>query len=315
MKQPRVLFQRYSILGIFVILFLGFFFFVPSFSGRDNITNLLVQSSLLGVLAFGLNIVMMAGEIDISFAGSVPLLASIFVIMVQKYSPWLAFLTLCGVALLIGLINVGLVSILKLNSFVATVSVMFLLTGTWYAFTGGTTIWLGDRFKNGLLNNSIGPIPLVGCIMLVLAVILYIVSEHTSFAMAMRAVRTDKEAARSSGISVGKTKMVAFLGAGLVFALGSVLSVARLSGAMATAGTDIMLPTMTIAFVGQSVLGFGRPNILGILLGTVLLAMINNAFVLMRMPFWSVPIAYGLILLTSIALSNLGRTEIIQVKM
>ena len=312
----RAVFERYSILGVFVLLFLLFVAFVPAFSSLGNITNLLVQSSVLGVLALGLNLVMMSGDIDISFAGSVPLLASIFTILIQRsLSPWLAFVALCIVGGMIGLINVTLVTRLKLNSFIATVAVMFLLTGAWYAFTGGTTVWLGEAFKGGLLNYSVGPVPLVGCIMLVLAALLYVVSEQTPFAMAMRAVRTDPDAARSAGISVSGTKTIAFVATGAVFALGAVLSVTRLSGAMATAGTDFMLPTMTIAFVGQSVLGIGRPNMPGILIGALLLGMINNAFVLMNLPFWSVPIAYGFVLLASIALSNIGRTEIVQVKM
>ncbi len=308
--------QRYSILGVFVALFLLFTIVIPAFHTLENITNILVQSSLLGVLALGLNLVMMTGEIDISFSGSVPLLASVFAILVQKqWTPGLALLVICLFGVLIALVNALFVTGLKLNSFIVTVATMFLLNGIWYSFTGGTSIWLGNSFNRNIIYGFIGPIPIIGLILLTLFLLLYLLSEHTPFAMAMRAVRADPEAARAAGIDVQKTKIFAFLGAGLVFSLSSLFSIARLSGALAAVGTDMMLPTMTIAFVGQSVLGIGRPNMLGVLVGALLLGMVNNAFTLMRLPFWSVPMAYGIILMTSIALANIGQSDIKQVKM
>jgi len=315
-ERSKLLLQRYAILSVFAGLFIIFSLTVTSFATTENLSNIIVQSSLLAVLALGLNLVIMAGEIDISFSGSVPLLASIFVMMIQENWPFLfalAFVLFIGAT--IGLFNALLVTSLKLNSFVSTVGVMFLLSGFWYAYTGGTSIWIGETFNRELIYGYIGPLPIIGLILIVIFLLLYVITEHTRFGMAMRAVRTDQEAARAAGINVEKTKILAFIGAGLVFGLSSVLSVARLSGAMATAGADIMLPTMTIAFVGQTVLGMGRPNTLGIILGALLLGMINNTFVLMNLPFWSVPMAYGIILMISIALANIGQTDIKQIRL
>lgn len=308
--------QRFSILGVFLALFLLFAIFVPAFLTGENLFNIIVQSSLLGVVALSLTLVMMAGEIDISFSGSIPLLASSFALMMQRHIPVLvALVIICLTGAVIGLINVQLINRLKLNSFVVTVATMFLLTGVWYAFTGGTTIWTGETFNRNLIYGYLGPLPIIGIILLGLFLILYILSEQTPFAMAMRAVKTDPEACRAAGISVERTKTIAFIISGVIFAFGALLSIARLSGAMATAGTDLMLPTMTIAFVGQSMLGMGRPNMPGVLIGALLLGMVNNAFVLMRLPFWSVPMVYGIILMSSIALANIGQTDIKQVRM
>jgi ribose/xylose/arabinose/galactoside ABC-type transport system permease subunit len=316
MSSMKTFLQKYSILGVFLLLFVIFALFVNSFLTEDNLFNIIVQSTLLAVLALGLNLVMMAGEIDISFSGSVPLLASVFVILIKNGSGMgVALLAIFTIGMLIGLINVLFISKLKLNSFITTVAMMFLLTGFWYAFTGGNTVWVGPEFNRDLFYGYIGPVPIVGIILLVLFGLLYFLSEQTRFGMALRAVRSDAEAARSSGINVFATKAGAFVIAGAVFALSALLSVARLSGALATAGADVMLPTMTIAFVGQSVLGMGRPNMWGILIGALLLGMVNNAFILMRLPFWSVPMAYGIILLVSIALANIGQNQIKQIRM
>lgn len=316
MTKTSTLVQRYAILGVFVGLFVIFAVTVPSFLTLENVMNIIVQSSILGVVGLGLNLVMMSGEIDISFSGSVPLLASVFALLLQRgVSIGLAFGAICGMGVLIALINALLVTRLRLNSFVATIAVTFLLTGIWYAFTGGSSIWVGDTFDREWVYGYVGPMPRIGLILLSVFLVLYVLSEHTRFAMALRAVSASPDAARAAGIGVERTKMYAFVGAGLIFASSSVLSIARLSGAMATAGADIMMPVMTIAFVGQCMLGMGRPNMPGVLIGTLLLGMVNNAFVLMRLPFWSVPMAYGVILMSSIALANIGRRDITQVRM
>jgi len=308
--------QKYAILGVFILLFVFFSIGVQNFPTSANLANIVVQSSILAVMALGLNMVMMVGEIDISFAGSVPLLACIFVLLVNGGKPsLLAFGTILLADLIISLVNVLLIVKLKLNSFITTAAMMFLLNGLWFKITKGNNIWIKEGFDRSFIYGYIGPIPIVGIILIFLFIILYLMTERSRFGMAMRAVRSDAETARSSGINVFFTKTFTFLMTGAVFALCTILIVARLSGAVATSGTDVMLPTMTIAFVGQSVLGLGRPNMWGILIGAFLLGMVNNAFTLMNMPFWSVPMAYGTILLISIALANIGQNQIKQIRL
>lgn len=316
MTKSSSFIQKYAVLAVFFILFMIFSVGIKSFLSPENLINIIVQSSLLAVLALGLNFVMMVGEIDISFSGSVPLLASVFVLLINRGIPsMLAFVVVAMGDMIIGLFIALLVTKLRLNSFISTAAVMFLLTGVWYTITQGKNVWITQGFSRENIYGFIGPIPVIGLILLVVFIILFLISEHTRLGMAMRAVRTDPEAARSSGISVTNTKIIAFVLAGVIFAVSTILSVARLSGAMATAGTEVMLPTMTIAFVGQSVLGLGRPNMWGVIIGAFLLGMVNNAFTLLNLPFWAVPMAYGIILMISIVLSNLGQRQINQVRM
>lgn len=307
--------KKYSVIGVFLILFLIFSLSIRSFLSVGNLQNIIIQSSLLAVLALGLNFVMMVGEIDLSFSGSVPLLASIFVILINDYTNVIyAFFAILLANLLISFVNALLVSRLKLNSFITTTAVMFLLTGLWYIVSGGKNIWISGSFDREYIYGYLGPIPKVGIILIAVFIIVVLISEHTRLGMAMRAVSSDPEAAKSSGINIFVVKTIGFVVAGIIFSISTVLSVARLSGALASAGTEVMLPTMTIAYVGQSILGLGRPNMWGILIGAVMLGMVNNAFTLLNLPTWAVPMAYGVILMLSIALSNIGETRIKQVK-
>lgn len=314
--MARAFLKKYAVIGVVLILFITFSLLTDKFLTTDNILNIIVQSSMLAIMAIGLNMIMTAGEIDISFSGSVPLLGCIFALLVNRgLHSILAFAVVLLLALIIALINSILVTRLQINSFIGTTALMFILTGLWYVISKGKNIWITGAFNRESVYGFIGPIPKVGLILLGIFLFALIISDHTRWGTAFHAVRTDPEAARSAGINVSATKTLAFLLGGAIFAVGTLLSIARLSGALATFGADVMLPTMTIAYVGQSVLGKGRPNMWGILIGAFLLGIVNNAFTLLDLPFWSVPMAYGAILILAIVLSNIGETEIQQIRM
>lgn len=308
--------RRYAVLGVLLVMFIGFSLMIPSFLSFDNVMNLLVQSAILGIVGFGLATIMIAGEIDLSFAGSVPLMGSVFANALKNgMSLGVALLVTFALGIFIALVIAFLVTRLRLVSFISTVAAMFLLTGIWHAYTGGNTIWLSEELNRDMIFGTIGPVPRIVFIFAAVFLALYWLTEHTPFGLRMRAVGTDAEAARTAGISPARMKTAAFVLGGAIFAFGAFLSTARLSGALASSGTDLMMPVMTVAFVGQTVLGMARPNIPGVLVGALLLGMINNAFVLMRLPFWSVPMANGLILIVAITFANIGERDIIQIQM
>lgn len=316
MAINKALVQRYAILGVLLILFAFFSLAVQKFFTFDNLMNLLVQSTVLGVVGFGLAVIMMAGEIDLSFAGSIPLAGSVFATLLIGGTP-MGLALLAAVALGVGveLVIAFFVTRLKLVSFITTIAVMFLLQGIWHAYTGGTTIWLDRVLNRSIIFGNLGPVPRIVIIFAVVFALLYILTEQTPFGLRLQAVGRDAEAARAAGISPALMKTAAFVLGGVIFMFGGFLSTVRLSGALATSGADLMLPVMTVAFVGQTVLGMGRPNIPGVLIGALLLGMINNAFVLMNLPIWSVPMANGVILMLAIALANIGKRDIIQISM
>jgi ribose/xylose/arabinose/galactoside ABC-type transport system permease subunit len=308
--------QKYTVFIILIVLFVIFSLASPSFFQLNNLMNLLVQSTILGIVGFGLAVIMIAGEIDLAFAGVIPFEGAIFAtLLTQGYSLWIAALIALGIGLVVSFLISLLVTRLKLVSFVSTIAMMFLLQGIWYAYTGGKNIYLEGYLDRSLVFGATAGIPRVVILFAVIFVILYILTEQTPFGMHLRIVGEDPESARTMGLSPARFKTAGFLIGGVIFAIGAFLSTARMSGALATSGANLLLPVMTAAFVGQTVLGMGRPNIPGVLLAALLLGMINNAFVLLRLPFWSVPIAEGVILIIAISLANINQRDLVQISM
>jgi ribose/xylose/arabinose/galactoside ABC-type transport system permease subunit len=316
MRITKYFLQKYIVFAILLALFLIFSLLAPSFLQMDNLMNLLVQSTVLGIVGFGLAVIMIAGEIDLAFAGVVPLEGAIFATLLKSgMSLGLSLLLTFLIGMAISLIISFLVTKIKLVSFVSTIAMMFLLQGVWYSFTGGKNIFLESELNRDLLFGTIGPVPKVVFLFILVFAVLYFITEQTSFGMRMRAVGEDLESSRTVGLNPGMYKTMGFLIGGILFALGAFITTVRMSGALATSGANLLMPVMTVAFVGQTVLGMGRPNVPGVLLASLLLAMINNAFVLMRLPFWSVPMANGIILILAISIANIGKREIIQISM
>ncbi len=308
--------QKNAIFGILILLFITFAVFAPSFLKIDNLMNLLVQSTILGIVGFGLAIIMIAGEIDLSYAGVIPLEGAIFATLLQNGQKLgIALGTSFVIGLIISLVLAQLVTRLKLVSYVTSTAMYFLLQGVWYAYTGGENIFLEDRFDRNLIFGTVGGVPRIVIFFILLFILLYFLTEHTPFGTRLRAVGEDPESARTMGLNPIFYKTAGFVLGGFIFAIGAFLSTARMSGALATSGANLLMPVMTVAFVGQTFLGMGRPNIPGVFLAALMMAMIDNAFVLLRLPFWGVPIANGIILIVAIFLANIGKRDIVQIKL
>lgn len=316
MNFTKEFIQKYTVFIILIILFVIFSIASPTFIQVDNLMNLLVQSTILGIVGFGLAVIMIAGEIDLAFAGVIPFEGAVFATLLTNGRPfWVAALATLAIGLLVSYLISLLVTRLKLVSFVSTIAMMFLLQGIWYAYTGGKNIYLEGFLDRSMVFGLVGAVPRVVILFAVIFIVLYILTEQTPFGLRLRIVGEDPESARTMGLNPNLYKTAGFLIGGAIFALGAFLSTARMSGALATAGANMLMPVMTAAFVGQTVLGMGRPNIPGVLLAALLLGMINNAFVLLRLPFWSVPIAEGLILIIAIYLANINKRDVVQISM
>jgi len=316
MNNTKSVIQKYTVFGILIALFIMFSVFSSSFMTVSNLMNLLVQSSILGIVGFGLAIVMIVGEIDLAFAGVIPLEGAIFAKLLTSGTPfWGSLIITLAVGLLVSALISLLVTKLKLVSFVSTIAMMFLLQGVWYAYTGGKNIYLEEYLNREMIFGTFGGVPKIVIFFALTFVILYFLTEQTSFGIHLRVIGEDPESARTMGLNPNFYKLAGFMLGGLIFAVGAFLQTARMSGALATAGSDMLLPVMTVTFVGQTVLGMGRPNIPGVLLAALLLGMINNAFVLLRLPFWSVPMIEGVILILAIYLTNIGKCDVIQISM
>ena len=122
-------------------------------------------------------------------------------------------------------------------------------------------------------------------------------------------VGANPEAAKLAGINVTAYRTMAFLATGLFAALGGILIVSRAGTVAANAGDSNLMPAIAAVNIGIAVAGVGKPNAIGTLVGALLLQVVENGLFMLSVPYYSINIAKGVILVLALMLSNLGQND------
>lgn len=293
-------------IGVFCILSSRFYTF-------ENIINVFTQSAPTLIIALGVTFVNMSGESDLSLGGIVGLSASLFCGFIAKGSSILtASIVSVGAGVLFGIVNGLLVAYAGLSSFITTISIMFLTQGLEYAYSGGASLWVRNHPVIKIVTESVGPIPIMVILTLILFIIVYIVMHQTKFGQHVQSVGLSQDAAKFAGISVKKIKFLMFALAGVFYAIGGVLNALRSSGSIIYSGNRLLLPVLAVTFIAKTILGTKRANVPGIIVGALMLTAISNAFTLLGIEFYYTLIAQGLVLVFAAILSVSNRKVILQ---
>lgn len=271
----------------------------------ENIKLILNQAAVLGLVALGLSIVMISGEIDLSFAGTIGLAGAAFVFLIEReFSILLAILSGISVTLIFGWIAGSLVaSKYKFSSFAVTVSLMFITMGILRWFTNGLTINITNQTVLSFNSLSIFGFPAAAMIMLIIYAIFYVIMERSKLGFQISVVGESVSAAEEVGINVRKVKTIAFVLGGLLYGVGSIIEPLNVSSAIVDSGKFFLLPAMAAAFLGTSMFRSGKVNVLGTLFSSVFLNLIINFLTLVGLTFYMTPLIQGLILLIAVGLT------------
>lgn len=261
-------FDVWGSLLTFAVLIAVFCLLSGSFRTGTNLINILTQSAPTLIIALGVTFVNMSGESDLSLGGIVGLSASLFCgFIANGSSPLLAAAVSIGAGALFGLLNGILVACAGLSSFITTISIMFLTQGLEYAYCGGSSLWVRDHPVVKVVTASVGPVPVMVILTLVLFAAVYLVMHQTKLGLHIQAVGLSQDAAKFAGISVKRIKLVMFVLAGVFYALGGMLNALRSSGSIIYSGQRLLLPVLAVTYIAKTILGTKRANIPGILVG------------------------------------------------
>jgi ribose transport system permease protein len=274
------------------------------FFTQQNLTNILLQTAPITVMAVGTVFVLSSGEIDLSI-GSVVALSSL-VAATQLRDNGLVAGIAAGLAtgIVVGLVNGLLVTKLRLPSFLVTLGMMGLVIGLAQRLTGLQAVPSTNELFNGLFGSG----TLAGISTLILwslaAVGLgHYVYRHTRTGAHVLAVGDNAQASRVSGINVDRIKVGALVASGVCAAIAGMLYTGRLHGATYTLGSADLLTVIAAVVVGGTRLSGGRGTIVGALVGSLILGLLNNGLILAGLSVSEQQIARGLIILVAVALT------------
>jgi ribose transport system permease protein len=263
--------------GLLVVAVLLIGQFLPHFATFGNLSNILVQASLLAVAAYGMTLVVLTGGIDLSVGGVMSLVGVIEVLLTAAGIPWPVAIVLgLATGVVLGSLNAVVVARLKLPPFIATFGTLGIAAGlALFLAEAGGHAGLPPGFVS-LGNGSFAGVPYLGLIAGLLLLVLEIVSRTTTWGVHLRATGDAFAVARLSGVPVSRTLFSAYIGSGVLAAAAGTLLAASLGTAGPLQGEPYTLAAVAACVIGGVDLFGGRGNLWAAAAGAVFLMSIRN---------------------------------------
>jgi ribose transport system permease protein len=312
MKVFLGIFARYATIIGLLLMIAAFGLLSPrAFPTLNNFTNVLNQTSLAMIIAGGLTLAVIVGELDLSigFAASLHGVLVTGLIVSNKLPIAVAILIVIALGATIGLINGLIVTKIKVNSVIATLGVGTILTGLSFAYSAGVPITAGvpEAFLQVSLGRWLSGIPNNIIIMVVVLFGLWVMVERTALGQEIQAVGGNPAAARLAGIDVDKIKILGFIVSGMCAALTGILLASRLGSGTTSAADSYLLTAFAAVFLGSATLRDGEFHVFGTFIGALIIAFGFNGLNIFGAPTYSQYIFQGAILIVAVGLSSLGR--------
>ena len=261
-----------------------------------NALNVLRSNSSVGMIALGMTFVIITGGIDLAVGSNLAGVATVVMVCLDISKS--GFLTGAGItgttnyliAISAGLLCGALLGLItglgitkgRIPPFIFTLGIMNIVRSAAQYFTKGYKPEVPKEFQLLANREIIGGQMLLPIIYwLILAAIMYVISEHTAFGRHIYAVGSNERASRLSGINVDRTKLAVYILMGVIVAVAAITSVARLRGVdVASAGSGYEMNAIAAVVVGGTSMAGGRGKILGTVFGVLIIGIMNNLLVL-----------------------------------
>jgi ribose/xylose/arabinose/galactoside ABC-type transport system permease subunit len=302
--------RQASLLIGLIILVIFMSSYSSNFLSWRNFIHLSRNIAISGIFAVGMTLVILTGEIDLSISSTISISGLLLVGVTKDYGIFLGIVACLLSGIIIGAINGLLVIKGKIPSFAASLATMLVVSGTAMLYCHGSPInGLPDGFRK-LGTSLIRGIPVPFFIFIAILIV-------SSFLFKLKigsyiyAVGGNINAARLTGINVGKVKLFVFMMMGFLASFGAMILTARTNTATVYMGNGQELEAIASTVVGGTLLSGGIGNVWGTLLGVTIFTIINNGLNLLGVPSDYQYVARGLIiigaLLTQISKKNTKR--------
>ena len=277
----------------------------PAFLTGTNITNLLLQMSIIGVVVLAELIVVLTGGIDISVGSALGLAAVLAAGLFGGFSVWFALLVALAIGGLIGLINGWLVAFRGLEPFIVTLGMLALARGLVYAYGQGIPInpKAADTFAQIGQTTVLG-IPVLTLIWIAMVLLVAFLLRRTVWGRRVYAIGSNKEAASSSGIPVRATLWSVYILGGLLVGLGGWMFICRFGSATALAGNLMELEAIAAVVIGGAALSGGKGTVFGAVVGTIIFQVIANLLSLLNVSTFLQDAFRGALILVAVTLAT-----------
>ena len=309
-SRAAVIFRKQEVFLAIVIVVLSAIVAIvnPLFLSLQNFFNIVLSVSITGIATIGLALVLISGEFDLTVGSVMSVQAILFGTFATTIGVTYAIILTLIIGLALGAFNGLMVTRIKAHSFIITLALLsaysgialVVSNGEWVSMKGTFTVFKDKVFE---------VIPNPTIIFVIVVIVFAVILRYTSFGRLLYAIGGNVQAAYLSGIKVKNYKIIVFTISALLYSIAAIVLVSMIGTALPTSGDAYLLEAFAAAVVGGVLLGGGKGNMLGLVLGIVVFGLINNALVIMNVdPFWR-DVVVGGIILAAVALTGYGESR------
>jgi sugar transport system permease protein len=273
----------------------------PNFLTAANQFNILRDAAFVGIIAWGMTLVLIAGEIDISVGANAAFSGVVLAKLIVAGIPIpVAMILVLLLGTTIGLLAGFLRARFDIPSFIVTLSLWLGLRGLAQVMSSAVPVVIPDLGFQTLGSGSLGGVPYPAIVMVVLLLVFIFISRRTVFGRSVYAVGGNAEAAKLSGIPVARVRTIVFGITGFLAALAGILFASRLGSGNSSAATGLEFDVIAAVVVGGTSLFGGRGSMIGSLLGVLFIAALSNGLVLTGVDPFMQNVVRGIVILVAV---------------
>lgn len=293
-----------------VLLFLIASALSPTFRDPSNLTTIMRQSIVLGLVAIGQTLVILSGGIDMSVGMVAKVTALLVATLFAGNSGMVIPLGLLGLGLgaLIGAINGTIITRIHANAFIVTLGMFGILHGVALGIATGPVGIIPMNYLH-IYDASIGILPINVIVMAVIWVLAWVLTTRTPFGRAIYAVGGSPSVARLSAINVNRTLLGAYILSGICGAAAGLFILARMGVGDPSTGDNLEFQSIVATALGGTSLYGGKGTIVGTLGAVILLTLVSNVFDSLQVSVFLQQLLLGLVVLIAVAVHKTGRVR------
>lgn len=306
-SRKKIDLYQYMVYIIFVFVLVFFAIWLgPNFFSASNLMNITRQTAMVSIMAIAMTFIIACGQIDLSI-GAVVALSSLTAALVLEKTGNIPLALICSLSLgtAVGVFNGVLVTFVNIPSFLATLGVQSIIRGTAMWTTSTKAIAISDKTFNDLFGmGTVGGLPIVLLWTLIALVIGHIALKYLPYGKQVLAIGGNQVSAVYSGINTTKIKIIVFAVMGFASAFAGIIYSARMQTARYTYGEGDEMNVIAAVVLGGTSMAGGTGNIIGAVVGSLLLGVINNGLIIGGLDVSQQQIVRGIIIIVAVALST-----------
>jgi ribose transport system permease protein len=294
-----------ALLVVLGVLIVFFSIKSPYFLNTENFTNILIASSIVGIIACPATMLLIAGQFDLSVGGATALVTVVFAQSFVHGQPVIvSILVGLGTGLVVGSVNAFLITFIGINALITTIGTMGITRAFAFIFSDGQAVGFNGFTTLGI-SRPFFNIPWMVWIFIAVVLVSIVTMRSTTYGRSLYAIGANPSAARLAGIRTRRVLFMTFVLSGLAVGLTGILLASQTGQGSGNAAVGLEFSAVTAVVLGGASLAGGRGSIVGTILGVLVIGVVNNGIVLLGIQsFWQ-DVVRGTLLIVAVAIDQL----------